>query len=246
MSVKDRLRTIVNDTDTWEGRAFDWAIIVLIFYAIAVLVYGTIPALSEDARKFLWISEVVITVLFTLEYILRFYLAERKRDYSFSFYGIIDFAAILPFYLDLLLGTEVAVLRAFRALRLLRIFRLLKIVRYNKASDRLLKALSESKEEFTLFFFTTLILLFISAAGIYYFEHPVQPEAFSSILHSLWWAVVTLTTVGYGDVYPITLGGRIFTFIILLIGLGVVAAPAGLIASALSRVRETEDHPQGS
>ena len=245
MSVKARLRTIVNDTDTWEGKVFDWAIIVLIFYAIAALVYGTIPALSEEARKFLWISEIVITALFTLEYILRFYLAERKRDYSFSFYGIIDFVAILPFYLALL-GAEVAVLRSFRALRLLRIFRLLKIVRYNRAADRLLKALSESKEEFTLFFFTTLILLFISAAGIYYFEHPGQPEKFSSILHSLWWAVVTLTTVGYGDVYPTTLGGRIFTFIILLIGLGVVAAPAGLIASALSKVRETEDDPQGS
>ncbi len=245
MSVKARLKIIVNGTDTWEGRAFDWAIIVLIFYAIAAFAYGTMPTLSENARKFLWISEIVITALFTLEYILRFYLAERKRDYSFSFYGIIDFVAILPFYLDLLLGAEVAVLRSFRALRLLRIFRLLKIVRYNRAADRLLKA-SESKEEFTLFFFTTLILLFISAAGIYYFEHPEQPEKFSSILHSLWWAVVTLTTVGYGDVYPITLGGRIFTFIILLIGLGVVAAPAGLIASALSKVREMEDGPQGS
>ena len=240
MSVKARLKIIVNGTDTWEEKAFDWAIIVLIFYAIAMLAYETEPALSTDARKFLWISEIVLTVLFTLEYILRFYLAERKRDYSFSFYGIIDFVAILPFYLALL-GAEVAVLRSFRALRLLRIFRLLKIVRYNRASDRLLKALSESKEEFTLFFFTTLILLFISAAGIYYFEHPGQPEKFSSILHSLWWAVVTLTTVGYGDVYPITLGGKIFTFIILLIGLGVVAAPAGLIASALSKVREAED-----
>ena len=246
MSVKARLKIIVDGTDTWEGKAFDWALIVLIFYAIAALAYETEPALSEDERRFLWISEIVITALFTLEYIFRLYLAERKRDYSFSFYGIIDFVAILPFYLDLLLGAEVAVLRSFRALQLLRIFRLLKIVRYNRASDRLLKALSESREEFTLFFLTTLILLFIAAAGIYYFEHPVQPEAFSSILHSLWWAVVTLTTVGYGDVYPITLGGRIFTFIILLIGLGVVAAPAGLIASALLKVRETEDHPQGS
>lgn len=241
MSAKARLRTIVNGTDTWEGKAFDWAVVVLIFYAVATLAYETEPALSKDARKFLWISEIVITALFTLEYILRFYLEERKRDYSFSFYGIVDFVAILPFYLDLLLGAEVAVLRAFRALRLLRIFRLLKIVRYNRASDRLLKALSESKEEFILFFLTTLILLFISAAGIYYFEHPGQPEAFSSISHSLWWAVVTLTTVGYGDVYPITLGGRVFTFIILLIGLGVVAAPAGLIASAMSKVREAED-----
>ena len=164
MSVKARLNIIVHGTDTWEGRAFDWVVIFLVFYAIVALVYGTMPTLSEDARKFLWISEVVVTALFTLEYILRFYLAERKRDYSFSFYGIIDFA-ILPFYLrrsiadppflqltDLLLGAEVAVLRSFRALRLLRIFRLLKIIRYNTASDRLLKALSESKEEFVLFF----------------------------------------------------------------------------------------------
>ena len=97
MSVKDRLRTIVNDTDTWEGRAFDWATIVLIFYAIAALAYSTKPALSEDARKFLWISEIVITTLFTLEYILRLYLAERKRDYSFSFYGIIDSRSDPPF-----------------------------------------------------------------------------------------------------------------------------------------------------
>ena len=241
MSVKTRLRTIVNGTDTWEGRAFDWAIIVLICYAIATLTYETVPALSENARQFLWISEVVVTALFTLEYGVRCYLAERKRAYLFSFYGIIDFVAVLPFYLALFLGDEVAVLRAFRAFRLLRIFQLLKLFRYNRASDRLLRALSECKEEFILFFFMTLILLFISAAGIYYFEQPVQPAAFSSILHSLWWAVVTLTTVGYGDVYPITLGGRIFTFIILLIGLGVVAAPAGLIASALSKVPETED-----
>lgn len=242
MSAKARLRTIVNGTDTWEGRAFDWAIIVLILYAIATLAYETLPALSENTRQFLRVSEVVVTTLFTLEYALRFYLAERKRDYCFSFYGIIDLAAILPFYLNLFLGAEVAVLRSFRAFRLFRIFRLLKLFRYTRASQRLLSALSDCKEEFILFFSTTLILLFISATGIYYFEHPDQPEAFSSILHSLWWAVVTLTTVGYGDVYPITVGGRIFTFIILLIGLGVVAAPAGLIASALSKVRETEDN----
>ena len=119
MSVKARLRTIVNGTDTWAGRAFDWVIIVLICYAIATLTYETVPALSENARQFLWISEVVVTALFTLEYGVRCYLAERKRDYLFSFYGIIDFVAVLPFYLALFLGTEVVVLRAFRAFRLL-------------------------------------------------------------------------------------------------------------------------------
>ena len=241
MSVKARLRTIVNGTDTWEGKAFDWAIIVLIFYSIAALTYDTVPARSEHTRQLLWISEVVVTALFTLEYGVRCYLAERKRDYLFSFYGLIDFVAVLPFYLALFAGPEVAGLRSFRAFRLLRIFRLLKLSAYSRASERLLRAFVDCQEEFILFFSLTLILIFISAAGIYYFEHPVQPEAFSSILHALWWAVVTLTTVGYGDVYPITAGGRIFTFIILLIGLGVVAAPAGLLASALSKVRDTEE-----
>ena len=241
MSVKARLRTIVNGTDTWEGKAFDWAIIVLIFYSIAALTYDTVPARSEHTRQLLWISEGVITALFTLEYGVRCYLAERKRDYLFSFYGLIDFVAVLPFYLALFAGPEVAGLRSFRAFRLLRIFRLLKLAGYSRASERLRRAFVDCQEEFILFFSLTLILLFISAVGIYYFEHPAQPEAFSSILHALWWAVVTLTTVGYGDVYPITAGGRIFTFIILLIGLGVVAAPAGLLASALSKVRDTEE-----
>ena len=97
-----------------------------------------------------------------------------------------------------------------------------------------------AKEEFVLFGFVTLILLYLTAVGIYYFENNAQPEAFKSIFHSLWWAVATLTTVGYGDVYPVTVGGRVFTFFILMIGLGIVAVPAGLLATALTQVRADE------
>lgn len=106
--------------------------------------------------------------------------------------------------------------------------------------NRFGKALALAREEAVLFLLVTGILLYLSAVGIYYFEHQAQPENFKSIPHSLWWAVATLTTVGYGDVYPITVGGKLFTFVMLMIGLGIVAVPAGLVASAMSQVRDDE------
>src|SRR5699024_1017221 len=114
-------------------------------------------------------------------------------------------------------------------------FRAFKLVRYNKALNRFKQAWWLIREEVILFFIVTTIFLFLASAGIYYFENAVQPEKFSSIFSSAWWAVVTLTTVGYGDVYPITAGGKIFTFFILMIGVGIVTIPAGLVASALNK-----------
>ena len=114
-------------------------------------------------------------------------------------------------------------------------------MRYNRALVRFSRAITLAREEIILFLGVTLGLLYFAAVGIYYFEHQAQPEEFASIFHSLWWAVATLTTVGYGDVYPITVGGRIFTFFILLIGLGIVAVPAGLLASALAKSRDMEE-----
>jgi voltage-gated potassium channel len=145
-------------------------------------------------------------------------------------------AAIFPFYVGL--GVDLRSLRAFRLIRLVRVF---KLVRYSAALTRLHRALMIAKEEIILYLGVGAILLYLSAVGIYYFERDAQPEAFASVIHSLWWAVTTLTTVGYGDIYPITTGGRIFTFFVLLIGLGVVAVPAGLVASSLSKARELDD-----
>ncbi len=146
--------------------------------------------------------------------------------------GLIDLIAILPSLL--MLGAD---LRALRSFRLLRLFRLFKLARYSRAADRLLAAFHAVRSELVLFFFLSLIIICICAVVIYLFEHEVQPEAFASIPHSFWWAVTTLTTVGYGDVYPVTVGGRIFTFVVLIIGLGTVAVPTGLIATALSATR---------
>jgi voltage-gated potassium channel len=157
-------------------------------------------------------------------------VADSKPRFIFSFFGLIDLVAILPFYLSF--GID---LRSLRALRFLRLFRVLKLVRYNKAMNHFVRAIKTAKEEILLFIFITLMLIYFSAVGIYYFENQAQPEHFTSIFDSLWWAIITLTTVGYGDVYPITVGGKVFTFIILMIGLGIVAIPTGIISSALTR-----------
>lgn len=226
------IKRIIENTDTITGRIFDWSIQVLIFLSIVAFSIETLPDIEETVREILIVMEVIIVLIFTLEYILRLYVADRKLKYMFSFYGIIDLIAILPFYIST--GLD---LRSLRIFRMLRIIRLSKMIRYSDAVARFSKAFTIAKEEFILFMVTTVMLLYLSAVGIYHFENKVQPEAFSSIFHSLWWAVATLTTVGYGDVYPVTMGGKIFTFFILIIGLGIVAAPAGLLASALSQAR---------
>ena len=230
------ITNIVQKSDTTAGRAFDVCIMVLIVYSVITLSFETLPGLPESVDAFLRTSETVVTLIFTAEYLLRIATAPNRRKYIFSFYGLVDLAAILPFYIST--GLD---LRAVRAFRLLRVFRLLKLQRYSKALDRFGKALVIAKEEVIIFLFATFLLLYLSAVGIYYFENAAQPEAFKSIFHSLWWAVTTLTTVGYGDVYPVTAGGRIFTFFILMLGLGIVAVPAGLVASSLSEVRENEE-----
>ena len=115
------------------------------------------------------------------------------------------------------------------------------MARYSKAIKRFHRAFLIAKEEIILFLIVAVMVMYFAAVGIYYFENEAQPKAFASVFHSLWWSVVTLTTVGYGDIYPITVGGRIFTFFVLIIGLGIVAVPAGLLASALSKARELED-----
>lgn len=229
------LSDIVQKSDTPVGRYFDITILILIVYSVFTLSIETLPGLPEKTLYLLRISEIVVTTIFSVEYILRIYTADKKLGYIFSFYGLIDLIAILPFYLSL--GID---LRGLRLFRLFRIFRILKLTRYTKALNTFKKALSVAKEEVVLFLIATSLLLYLSAVGIYYFENAVQPDQFKSIFHSLWWAVATLTTVGYGDIYPITAGGKVFTFMILMIGLGIVAVPAGLVASALAKVREQE------
>lgn len=230
------LKQVVEETDTPLGRGFDLFIQGLIVLSLISFSVETLPNLSSSLQLWLRGFEIFSVIVFSIEYVLRVYVATPRRSYVLSFFGIVDIVAILPFYI----ATSVD-LRSVRTFRLLRLFRIFKLARYSVAVRRFHVALKIAKEEIVLFLSATLILLYLAAVGIYYFESDSQPEQFGSVFHSLWWAVATLTTVGYGDVYPITIGGRIFTFVILLIGLGVISVPAGLVASALGKARQLEE-----
>lgn len=227
--MKDTIKNLIDSTDNRAGRIFSILIQILILVSVVTFSMETLPDLEPETRKILRYIEIFSVMTFTIEYFLRIYVADRKVKFIFSFFGIIDFLAILPFYLAI--GVD---LRSLRALRFLRLFRIFKLVRYNKAMNQFSRAIKSTKEQILMFIFITLILIYFAAVGIYYFENKPQPEHFSSIFDSLWWAIIALTTVGYGDVYPITVGGKVFTFFILMIGLGIVAIPTGIISSALT------------
>ncbi|MBX3435964.1 MAG: ion transporter [Planctomycetaceae bacterium] len=230
------LKQIVEDDHTPAGRAFALLIQSLILLSMVEFSMDTLPNLPDGVRAALKWFEIFSVSVFSIEYILRIAVADSRVAYLFSFFGIIDLMAILPYFVGLPFD-----LRSVRAMRLLRLFRLFKLARYSAAVRRFHLALRIAKEEIVLFLFATIILLFLGAVGIYYFEGDAQPETFGSVFHCLWWAVETLTTVGYGDVHPITVGGKAFTLGILLIGLGVIAVPAGLVATALAKARQLED-----
>lgn len=234
--IRAYLREIVERTESKKGKTFDYFIQIVILISLVAFAFETLPNNPPAVVEFLHILEIICITIFTVEYVLRIYVAENPFRYIFSFYGIIDLLAILPFYLTLAFD-----LKALRAFRVFRVFRALKLVRYNKAMQRFKIAANLVKEEIVLFLMVSAIMIFLTASGIYYFEHEAQPETFSSVFHSLWWSIVTLTTVGYGDVYPITLGGRIFTFFVLIIGVGFITVPAGLVASSLSNARKIQN-----
>ena len=235
VAFRQRLKRVVEATDLRAGRAFDLGIQVLIVFSLVTFSLDTLPNLTAGERAVLYRLEFLTVMIFTAEYLLRIYVASNRPGFIFSFFGLVDLIAILPFYLAV--GLD---LRAVRAFRLLRLIRILKLARYSAAVRRFHRAFIIAREELFLFLFAAAILFYLSGVGIYYFENAAQPQAFASVFHSLWWSVATLTTVGYGDVYPVTGGGKCFTFLVLIIGLGVVSVPAGLIASALSKAREIE------
>lgn len=235
-SIFIAIKEVIENSDAKSGKIFDLFIQLMIVLSLISFSMETLPTLSDSARLLLRKFEYFSVAVFTLEYIARVTVASDKRAFIFSFFGIVDILSILPFYLAT--GLD---LRSLRSFRLLRLVRILKLARYSAAVRRFHRAFIIAKEELALFLFAALIILYLAGVGIYYFENPAQPEVFSSVFHSLWWAVATLTTVGYGDIYPITVGGKLFTFFILVVGLGVVSIPAGLVASALSKAREMDE-----
>ncbi|MDE0481764.1 MAG: ion transporter [Candidatus Poribacteria bacterium] len=217
-----------------EGPVFSGIIQFLILASAVAFVLETEPALEKYENYFI-IVDLTFLVLFSAEYILRIYTAPVKKEFIFSFFGIVDLLAILP-SLVLIPG-----FRVLRVLRFLRIFRIFKATRFILAVDRMIDALGEVKRELLALVILSSLFVYLAACGIYFFENEAQPEAFGSIPDSMWWAIVSLTTIGYGDVYPVTAGGKIFTALVALVGVGLIAIPSGLLASVLTEARVEEE-----
>lgn len=219
---------VLDGTHVRIGRSIALSLHLMIVVSAFAIAMETVQSLPADLRRALiWVEYLTLGV-FALEYLLRFGCSQRPLRYAVSFWGIIDFLSVVPALMFLLPDAQ-----SIRSVRLLRLVRLLKLFHASHALDRLSRAFRKNRSELVIFSFIALVVLYLSAVGIYHFEHEAQPDTFGSIPACLWWSLATLTTVGYGDVYPITLAGRAFTGIVLLVGLGVIAVPAGLITSAL-------------
>lgn len=229
LSVIFRIRKLF-DTKTKLGHRIELFIQFLIISSIINFTVQTLPNINPTYQKVSNSIEVVSVFFFSLEYFLRLLSSKKPFKFIFSFFGIVDLLAILPFYLTL--GAD---LKSLRAVRLFRLLRLLKFLRYGDTLKNLKQSFDNVKKELILFSAATLLLIYFSSVGIYFFENEAQPDAFSSVFNAMWWSVATLTTVGYGDIYPITTGGKIFSTFIVFIGLGLVAVPTGLIASSLTQ-----------
>ncbi len=210
---------------------FEIAVSVAVFASIAIMALETFD-LSTDMREALIIADITLSLLFLVEYIGRILIADNRRAYITSFYGIIDLVALLPILIH-----AAASLRVLRLLRVLRILRLLKVTRYTNALDRYQQALKSIAAEAVLFGSVAFVFIFSFALLIYEVEHEAQPDLYRNIFDSIYWAVISLTSVGYGDVYPVTTAGRMLTLAMVLTGMGIVAVPTALLASALSRVQ---------
>jgi len=235
VAIRKALQSVIDDNTTRTGRTFAFTIQALIVLSLVTFSLETLPNLSPLERQVLRIIETTTVIIFSIEYVLRVWVTDKPLRFVFSMYGMVDLVAILPFYLAM--GLD---LRSLRVVRMLRLFRILKMVRYSRALRRLRTAMVLAREELIIFGLLACMVLYFSAVGIYYFEGQAQPDVFVSVFHSLWWAVVTLTTVGYGDAVPITIPGRIFTTVVLMVGLGIIAIPTGILSTAMAEARRNE------
>jgi voltage-gated potassium channel len=231
-SRRAALHQIVFEADTPAGRAFDIIVQVLIVVSVIVVSLETVRGLSPRAHQLLFIAEWALTVLFTAEYILRLAAVRQPTAYARSFFGIVDLLALLPTWLSILLpGTQA--LLVVRVLRLLRIFRILKLAHFLTEAQTLVVALRASARKILVFLLSVATIIVIVGSLMYVVEGPAN--GFTSIPISMYWAVVTLTTVGYGDIAPRTPLGQMLASLVMILGYGIIAVPTGIVTSELAR-----------
>jgi len=229
------LYEIIFESDTRAGRLFDIALIVSIVISVAAVLADSDRSIRLTHGRFLYFVEWLFTILFTIEYLLRLYCVGKRLRYFRSFFGLVDLLAILPTYLSAFIpGSQY--LLVIRILRVLRIFRVLKLVLYLNEAKLLLAALHASRRKITVFLFTVLTVVVIMGSLMYLIEG--ERNGFTSIARSIYWAIVTMTTVGYGDISPKTALGQTLASIIMIMGYGIIAVPTGIVTVELSRARE--------
>ncbi len=235
-SVRQELFIVVFGTHTRAGKLFDLALLWLIILSVLIVLLESIPNLTYNITHALRIAEWVVTILFTIEYVLRIWIVKSPQKYILSWYGIIDLLSILPTYLSIfLVGSQG--LAVIRALRLLRVFRILKLMQFVSEARTLGRALRASRHKITVFFLFLIVLVFILGSIMYLVEG--GESGFHSIPQSIYWAIVTLTTVGYGDVTPVTVVGKMISSLVMLIGYSIIAIPTGIVGAEI--YREVDD-----
>jgi len=229
---KSKIHEIIYEADTKAGKRFDLILIFIILLSIILVMLESVDSIDVEYHTLLDTAEWVVTILFTIEYILRIISIKKPWHYIFSFYGIIDFLATIPKYLSIIFGAG-HMLVALRALRLLRVFRILKLARYLGASNKLIQALKASKAKILVFLFAVIVLTIILGTIMYLVEG--AENGFDNIPKSMYWAIVTLTTVGYGDIAPHTPLGQFIASIVMILGYGIIAVPTGIVTSEMTK-----------
>jgi len=233
-----RLHEVIYGTHTPAGKLFDIILLIVILYSIIIVMMESVPRFDNKFHDFFNISEWIVTILFTIEYGLRLVCIKRPSKYIFSFFGIIDLLSTIPKYLTFFfVGSQY--FTAFRALRLLRVFRILKLVRFIGESNNLARAVKSSKTKIFVFVFFVLIVSVLLGTIMYLVEGP--EHGFNSIPHSVYWTIVTLTTVGYGDISPETPLGQFIATFIMIIGYGIIAVPTGIVSAEYVAAKQHEN-----
>lgn len=235
---RDRWHEIIYEAETKEGRLFDLILLGLILLSIAVVMLESVESIRKEYALALDIAEWIITVFFTLEFIARILVVTKPTKYIFSFYGIIDFLSTIPKYLSLILGST-KYLVAVRVFRLLRVFRILKLVRYVGEANLLVRSLKASRARILVFLMAIFCISIILGTVMYNIEGP--ENGFTSIPRSFYWAIVTLTTVGYGDISPTTPLGQFIATIVMTLGYGIIAVPTGIVTAEMSKQSQKEE-----
>jgi voltage-gated potassium channel len=233
--TREKLYQIIFEADTPAGKLFDVVLIILITISILAVILESVNNIQQQYGNFFTYLEWSITIIFTFEYLVRLMVVRRPAKFIFSFYGIIDFLSFVPSYIGLFIaGTHG--LMVIRALRLLRIFRVLKINRYINEANYLIRALKASRVKISIFLYAVLMIIIIIGAVMYLIEG--QQNGFDSIPRSMYWVIVTITTVGFGDITPQTTFGQFIASFIMILGYAIIAVPTGIVTAEIGKEKK--------